>query len=124
MEPYCNMNSSNGRNCRNGMNPGNRAGAMTQQGPRNGRQFQNNNMQRRMMQDNAGRSMEVECICKASPKKNCHQNDPMTQLGNQFPPVMAYVPWQQWGEMYEAEYGLMQGTIFKDLNLIFCGVRC
>ena len=39
-------------------------------------------------------------------------------------PGMAYVPWQQWGELYDADCGLMQGTIFKDLNQIFCGVRC
>lgn len=113
MESYCNMNSSNGRYQRNPMN-------------QNCRSYdrQSSDRSRRMMQDNRGRSMEIECVCKAAPKSNCHQDDPMDKLGNRFPPVMAYVPWQQWGELYEAEYGLMQGTIFKELNLIFCGVRC
>ena len=134
MEPYGNMNSSNGRVNRNQMNqnyrnPMNR-NSMNQNcnqcsGSRNGvnnggRQMPNN--QRRIINDNAGRSMEVECVCKVS--KNCHKNDPMEKLGDEFPLVMAYVPWQQWGDMYDAECGLMQGTIFKDLNLEFCGVRC
>ncbi|MDE6432883.1 MAG: spore coat associated protein CotJA [Lachnospiraceae bacterium] len=48
----------------------------------------------------------------------------MDKLGSRFPTVMAYVPWQQWGELYDADCGLMQGTMFKELNLIFCGVRC
>lgn len=139
MEPYGNMNSSGGRVNRNQMNQNyrnqmnqNHRNSMNQNcnqcsGSRNGvnnnnggRQMLNN--QRRMMNDNAGRNIEVECVCKVS--KNCHQNDPMEKLGDEFPLVMAYVPWQQWGDMYDAECGLMQGTIFKDLNLEFCGVRC
>ncbi|MDE5777456.1 MAG: spore coat associated protein CotJA [Lachnospiraceae bacterium] len=48
----------------------------------------------------------------------------MDQLGCRFPVVMSYVPWQQWGELYEQDCALMQGTVFKDLNKIFCGVRC
>lgn len=135
MEPYGNMNSSNGRVNRNQMNqnyrnPMNRnsmnpncnqcSGSRNGVNNNGGRQMPNN--QRRMMHDNAGRNVEVECVCKVS--KNCHQNDPMEKLGDEFPLVMAYVPWQQWGDMYDAECGLMQGTIFKDLNLEFCGVRC
>ena len=42
----------------------------------------------------------------------------------ELPLAMAYVPWQQWGEMYDTECALKQGTIFKDLNYVFCGVRC
>ena len=41
----------------------------------------------------------------------------------QFPPGMAYVPFQKWQYIYEPEQGLMEGTIFKELNLQFCGVR-
>ena len=76
------------------------------------------------IRDEKGRSMEVECVCKVKTEKTCHKEDPMEKLGGRFPIAMAYVPWQQWGELYDAEYGLMQGTIFKDLNKIFCGVRC
>ncbi|MDO5154772.1 MAG: spore coat associated protein CotJA [Eubacteriales bacterium] len=47
----------------------------------------------------------------------------MEKLGCRFPIAMAYVPWQKWGELYDNEYGLKQGTIFKDLNKVFCGVR-
>ncbi len=70
------------------------------------------------------REVEVECVCRVSHEKNCHRHDEMEQLGCEFPVVMSYVPWQQWGDLYEAECGLMQGTIFKDLNFIFCGERC
>lgn len=70
------------------------------------------------------RNVEVECVCKVKKKEECGKHDDMEALGCRFPVVMAYVPWQQWGDMYEAECGLMQGTIFKDLNLIFCGERC
>lgn len=76
------------------------------------------------VRDGAGRSMEVECVCKVKPGRGCHKDDPMEKLGCRFPTVMAYVPWQQWGELYDADCGLMQGTMFKELNLIFCGVRC
>lgn len=68
--------------------------------------------------------MDVECVCRVTPGKKCHTADPMTQLDDNFPPVMAYVPWQQWGELYDTDCALVQGTIFKDLNYIFCGVRC
>lgn len=36
---------------------------------------------------------------------------------------MSYVPWQTWGELYPPEKGLCEGTIFMDLNQIFCGKR-
>ena len=82
------------------------------------------NCGKRTIQDQNHRRMDVECVCKAKPKMNCYKHDPMTQLPNTFPPVMAYVPWQQWGELYDTTCALNQGTIFKDLNYIFCGVRC
>ena len=40
-----------------------------------------------------------------------------------FPPGMTYVPFQKWQYIYEPEQGLMAGTIFKELDLQFCGVR-
>ncbi len=136
MEPYYNMNPSDGRNCRNQMYPNCRASiqkpmnrpSMRQEnkpcrnpyGNGNGRCNMQNNCQNRMKDA----MVEVECECKITPKANCYKQDPMDSLGCKFPPVMAYVPWQQWGELYDADCGLMQGTIFKDLNYIFCGVRC
>lgn len=62
--------------------------------------------------------------CVPLQKNYCHRQDAMEQLGEQFPPVMCYVPWQQWGDLYEPDCALCEGTLFKDLNLIFCGVRC
>lgn len=42
---------------------------------------------------------------------------------DRFPVGMSYVPWQSWGELYPPEKGLCEGTIFMDLNQIFCGKR-
>ena len=39
------------------------------------------------------------------------------------PVGMAYIPAQPFDNLYDAKCGLMEGTMFKDLNLIFCGVR-
>ena len=35
------------------------------------------------------------------------------------PPGMAYVPFQQWGELYNAEKGFCRGTMFPVLDLPF-----
>lgn len=35
--------------------------------------------------------------------------------------AMAYIPFQQWGEVYSAEKGLSVGTLFPCLNLPFMG---
>lgn len=39
----------------------------------------------------------------------------------EFPIAMAYVPWQTWGNLYDTCDAMYQGTIFKELNLRFCG---
>lgn len=38
------------------------------------------------------------------------------------PLAMAYVPWQEWQNIYEAEKGFHCGTIFEELNKPFCGI--
>ena len=38
------------------------------------------------------------------------------------PLAMAYVPWQKWQHIYDAEKGFCYGTIFQELNLQFFGV--
>ena len=38
------------------------------------------------------------------------------------PLAMAYVPWQKWKNIYDAEKGFCNGTIFQDLNLPFFGI--
>lgn len=45
-------------------------------------------------------------------------------LEQHHPVAMAYVPWQQWQTAYAPERGLMQGTIFPDLDLPFNYGRC
>jgi len=45
-------------------------------------------------------------------------------LEQQYPVAMAYVPWQQWQTTYAPERGLVQGTIFPDLDLQFNYGRC
>lgn len=45
-------------------------------------------------------------------------------LEQQYSVGMAYVPWQQWQTTYAPERGLMQGTIFPDLDLQFNYGRC
>lgn len=127
METNCNQMSAmqrNGRNMRNGNCNYGRNGMPGNGMSGNGMPGNRGNMggNSRMMRDGVGRTMEVECVCKTN--SSCYREDAMAGLGSQFPVGMAYVPWQQWGELYDAECGLMQGTIFKDLNLIFCGVRC
>jgi len=38
------------------------------------------------------------------------------------PLAMAYVPWQRWQHIYDAEKGFCRGTIFQELDLPFRGV--
>ncbi|MBQ8983040.1 MAG: spore coat associated protein CotJA [Lachnospiraceae bacterium] len=40
-----------------------------------------------------------------------------------FPIGMGYVPMQKWRDLYPMEKGFMEGTIFMELNRIFCGKR-
>ena len=37
------------------------------------------------------------------------------------PIAMAYVPWQMWQDIYDAEKGFQCGTIFQELNKPFLG---
>lgn len=38
--------------------------------------------------------------------------------------AMAYVPFQQWCDIYQCDKALCQGTVFPVLDLPFMGVRC
>lgn len=37
---------------------------------------------------------------------------------------IGYVPWQRFGNLYEECEGVYHGTIFQELDLDFCGMRC
>lgn len=143
MEPYCNASASNNRyhrsngnqtcrpcdmpgsanRTRNMQNAGNNSCGMQKSecSPCN---MSDSMMSQRTSRNNNQRGIEMDCACRVNSRQSCHTNDPMDQLGCRFPVVMSYVPWQQWGELYEQDCALMQGTVFKDLNKIFCGVRC
>lgn len=41
----------------------------------------------------------------------------------QMPLAFAYVPSQEFEETYDLKKGLCEGTIFPELNYIFCGIR-
>lgn len=56
------------------------------------------------------------------PENNCGCKDNNPHMGH-MPIAMAYVPIQKWGEMYDPENALRQGTAFPQLNLTFCGSR-
>lgn len=48
---------------------------------------------------------------------------PMTVFPEKTPLAMAYVPYQLWGEVYDAENGMAQGTMFPELNQPFCAAE-
>jgi len=53
----------------------------------------------------------------------CHM-DHMEHI-DRFPIGMCYVPWQQFRDLYENEFvALANGTLFKELDLDFCGRSC
>lgn len=51
----------------------------------------------------------------------CHAGFPDNP--EEFPIGMSYVPWQVFRNLYAPEKGLCEGTIFADLNQVFCGKR-
>lgn len=59
------------------------------------------------------------------PEDNCSvcQDSRMTydELSG-MPLAMAYVPWQEWQNIYDAEKGFCRGTIFEELDKPFCGI--
>ncbi len=64
--------------------------------------------------------------------RNCNMQNQMTpscsmnqgnDIDRDFVVAMAYVPWQKFGPLYEAEKGLMAGTIFPELDKPFLGRR-
>ena len=51
--------------------------------------------------------------------KGCTANP--TPFPQNTPVAMAYIPFQQFGQLYPFEKGLMRGTIFPDLDKPFLG---
>ncbi|MBQ4530508.1 MAG: spore coat associated protein CotJA [Lachnospiraceae bacterium] len=63
---------------------------------------------------------------------DCRCNRGMTQRNSrdrnekcmdEFPVGMAYVPWQNWNQIYELDKALNNGTLFPELDKPFIGRR-
>lgn len=52
----------------------------------------------------------------------CAVDDGKRDSITDMPLAMAYVPWQRWQNIYDAEKGFCRGTIFQELDLPFFGV--
>lgn len=51
----------------------------------------------------------------------CRNTDTIPDCLQDLPLAMAYVPWQEWGNLYELDKAFMIGTIFEDLSKPFRG---
>lgn len=60
--------------------------------------------------------------CAEPEKPSCCEERAVCDELNGMPIAMAYVPWQEWRNIYEAEKGLRCGTIFEELNKPFKGM--
>lgn len=74
------------------------------------------------MRNSCGRDKDMDSRCRMD-------NDMSSRRGNMndmegFALAMAYVPWQQWGEIYPLNTGLQRGTIFPELDKPFFKGRC
>ena len=51
----------------------------------------------------------------------CVDDYSKTDVLQEFPVAMAYVPWQQWRKLHDLGYGFQCGTIFQELEKPFRG---
>ena len=79
----------------------------------------------------------MNCNMNQRPNSKCNMNQNMTVNMrkkdydcfdeflnlNAMPLAMAYVPMQQWEDLYNQKTAICEGTAFPCLNKIFCGVR-
>ena len=56
-------------------------------------------------------------------EKGCGCAQEATYSKKNYPPAMAYVPWQNFTTVYEPDKALEVGTIFPELNRPFLGKR-
>ena len=59
-----------------------------------------------------------ECKCSTSSRSNYYSMDVL----GQFPIAMAYVPWQEWRNLYTCEQAIQRGTVFAELDKPFMGM--
>ena len=60
------------------------------------------------------RTVSTECCTLATESKHAWDNNMVL--------AMAYVKWQKWHKIYDAEKALRHGTIFEELDFPFCGI--
>lgn len=71
---------------------------------------------RPMNSRNISRNVDTDCGCRPKPSSPV-KCDPLQGM----PLAMAYVPWQEWRNIYNQEKALQRGTIFEELDLPFQG---
>lgn len=54
---------------------------------------------------------------------DCNNRCAISVFPKEISVAMAYVPFQQWCDIYECDKALCQGTVFPVLDLPFMGVR-
>ena len=67
-----------------------------------------------------GNFPEERCGCEQTVSESCCRDDRMKA----FALAMAYVPWQEWENLYEEEAALARGTLFEALDLPWYSCAC
>lgn len=65
----------------------------------------------------------LESIEPGNSCPTCMKNSMMSAFPAETPVGMAYVPYQQWKNVYEPSVALDRGTVFEDLDKPFLGER-
>ncbi len=65
----------------------------------------------------------LETASSQVPCSDCRKNSEMSAFPAQTPVGMAYVPYQQWKNVYDPSVALDRGTVFEDLDKPFLGER-
>ncbi len=64
----------------------------------------------------------ADCRCdRVMTKRSCYEKQ--ESCIDKFPVGMAYVPWQNWNQIYEFDKALHRGTLFPELDKPFIGRR-
>lgn len=120
-----NMNSS-GDACGNMNRNRNSSGAMNPMRHNCGNMGSGRNNESNMERRNCGCSERNEkkgCSCQENTQmKKCDEGcDRGKEPVDKMMPAMAYVPWQQWEDIYCMEEGFERGTVFAQLDKPFIG---
>ncbi len=67
-------------------------------------------------------SVPCQPVIQLAPQPTCCDDNAEYDELNGMPIAMAYVPWQEWRNLYEAEKGFHIGTIFEELDKPFRGM--